>query len=130
MKMLISLFVVFLLSAGFAAAQDLNGLAITSLNSSSSSDVTGFHAVLGPGMSPEAAKAMPNPKVVLKPQLSGVFVDGAKYGWEMISPGAPADFGTGEKYLAAPSSRSDLQHESGPAAHRETGGIKLFTFEF
>jgi hypothetical protein len=130
MKMLTSVFAFFLLSVGFAAAQDLNGLAITSLHSSSSSDVTGFRAPEAPGVSPEAAKAMPNPKVVLKPQLGGVFVDGAKYGWEMISPGAPEDFGMGEKYLSAPSSKSDLQHESGQAAHRDTGGIKLFTFEF
>jgi hypothetical protein len=130
MKLLVSLLTVFLLSAGFAAAQDLNGLAITTLHSSGSSDVTGFHATQAPGVTPEAAKAFPNPKVVLKPQVGGVFVDGAKYGTVMISPTAPAEYGMGEKYLSAPSSRSDLQHESGAAAHRETGGIKLFTFEF
>jgi hypothetical protein len=129
MKMLFSLSAVFLLSAGFAAAQDLNGLAITS-SPGNSSDVTGFHVTQAPGISPDAAKSFPNPKVVPKPQLGGIFVDGAKYGWLMISPGAPASYGIGEKYLAAPSSRSDLAHESGQAAHHDAGGIKLFTFEF
>jgi hypothetical protein len=130
MKLFTSLLTVFLLSAGIAAAQDLNGLAVTSFHSSGSSDLTGFHATTGPGINPAAINAPPNPHVVLKPEFHGVFVDGVKYGTIMISPGAPAYYGMGEKYLAAPSSRVDLQHESGPAAHRQTGGLKLFTFEF
>jgi len=130
MKTITSLFAVFLLSAGFAAAQDLNGLAMTSIHTSGSSDLTGFKVVQSPGYNPAAATTPPNPKVVLKPEFHGVFVDGAKYGWEIISPGAPASWGNGEKYLSAPSTRADLQHESGFAAHRDTGGIKLFTFEF
>jgi hypothetical protein len=48
----------------------------------------------------------------------------------MIAPGAPAEYGMGEKYLSAPSQTYDLQHETGPAAHRDSGGFKLFTFEF
>jgi len=130
MKTLASLIALFLISAGFAAAQDLNGLAMTSLHSSGSSDLTGFKVVQAPGVNPAAAKTPPNPKVVLKPQVGGVFVDAVKYGPEIISPGAPASWGMGEKYLSAPSTREDLQHESGPAAHRDTGGIKFFTFEF
>ncbi len=43
---------------------------------------------------------------------------------------SPAEYGIGEKYLAAPNSRYDLMHESGRAAHRDAGGIKLLTFEF
>ena len=114
MKLLTMFFAVFLLSTGWGAAQDL----------------TGFKAPNQPGMSPESSKRAPNPNVVLKPKLGGVFVDGGTYGTVMISPTAPASYGNGEKYLAAPSTRTDLQHESGPAAHRDTGGIKLFTLEF
>ena len=112
MKTLTSFLAVLALSAGLAAAQD----------------VTGFKApnTLGPT---ESSKA-PNPHVVLKPQLGGVFVDGAKYGTVLISPSAPASYGIGEKYLAAPSSRYDLERECGRAAHHDAGGIKLFTLEF
>ena len=131
MKTLTSLLAVFLLSAGFAAAQDLNGMAATTVHSSGSSDLTGFSTTnIGPGVTPASIKAPPNPKVVLKPEFHGVFVDGVKYGPEIISPAAPASWGVGQKYLSAPSSRADLQHESGQAAHRDAGGIKLFTFEF
>lgn len=114
MKTLTSLLAILVLSAGWAMAQD----------------VTGFRAPNQPGVSPESSKRAPNPNVVLQPKLGGVFVDGGKYGPVMISPTAPAEYGMGEKYLAAPSTRWDLQHESGPASHRDTGGIKLFTFEF
>jgi hypothetical protein len=103
------------LSAGLAAAQDVTGFA----------SKPGYNA---PGTL--TTKGFPNPHVVLKPQLGGVFVDGAKYGAVLISPTAPASYGIGEKYLSAPSSREDLQGESGRAAHRDAGGIKLFTFEF
>jgi hypothetical protein len=66
----------------------------------------------------------------LQPQLGGVFVDGAKYGTQLINPAAPASYGMGEKYLAAPDPRYDLERESGRAAHHDAGGIKLFTLEF
>ena len=100
------------LTAGLAAAQD----------------VTGFRAPnqLGPSESSKAPNMHPN----LTPRLGGVFVDGAKYGTVLISPSAPASYGIGEKYLSAPSSRYDLERESGPAAHHDAGGIKLFTLEF
>ncbi len=114
MKMLITMLAVLVLSAGFAMAQD----------------VTGFRAHNQPGISPESSKNPPNPHPNLSPQPGGVFVDGGKYGPVMISPTAPASYGIGEKYMAAPSTRYDLQHESGPAAHRDTGGMKLVTFEF
>lgn len=96
----------------------------------SAQDITGFKATNQPGYNYESSKRAPNPNVVLKPQVGGVFADGGKYGPVMISPWAPKEYGMGEKYLAAPSTRKDLQHESGPAAHRDTGGIKLVTFEF
>ena len=112
MKTLTTFLVVLALSAGLASAQD----------------VTGFKApnTLGPTESSKAPNMHPN----LKPQLGGVFVDGAKYGTQLINPSAPASYGIGEKYLSAPSSRPDLMHESGYAAHHDAGGIKLFTIEF
>ncbi len=129
MKTLTTFLAVLALSAGLAAAQDLSGNANGSgTRGGSGSDVTGFHAPaeLGPS---ESSKA-PNPHVVLKPQLGGVFVDGAKYGTQLINPCAPASYGMGEKYLAAPDPRYDLERESGRAAHHDTGGIKLFSLEF
>ena len=113
MKTLTALLMVLALSASLAAAQD----------------VTGFRAPTQLGPTTESSKA-PNPHPVLTPQLGGVLVDGAKYGTQMINPAAPASYGIGEKYLTAPSSRFDLERESGRAAHRDAGGIKLFTFEF
>jgi hypothetical protein len=112
MKTLTAVLTVLVLSAGLATAQD----------------VTGFKAPaeLGPTQSSKA----PNTHPILTPQLGGVFVDGAKYGTQLINPAAPASYGMGEKYLAAPSSREDLMHESGRAAHHDAGGIKLFSFEF
>jgi hypothetical protein len=115
MKTLTTFLAVLVLSAGLAAAQDVTGFTTK----------PGYNA---PGNT--NTKGFPNANAVLKPQLGGVFVDGAKYGTQMINPAAPASYGIGEKYLAAPSSREDLMHESGPAAHRDTGGIKLFTLEF
>ena len=114
MKSVTIFLAVLALSAGFAAAQDL----------------TGFVAPYNPSIHPESTRVAPNPNVVLKPKLGGIFVDGAKYGWVMVSPGAPASYGMGEKYLSAPSSGTDLQHESGQAAHRDAGGLKLLSFEF
>lgn len=127
MKMLAALFAILLVSAGFASAQSLNELAVTPAQSA---DLTGFYSKQGPGFNSGTLKTPPNPHVVLKPTVGGVFVDGAKYGTVMISPAAPASYGLGQRYLSAPSSGVDLQHESGPAAHRDTGGFKLFTFEF
>ncbi len=114
MKTLTNLLAILVLSAGFATAQD----------------ITGFRAPSQPGIGPASSKGFPNPNVVLKPKLGGVFVDGGKNGPVMISPTASAEYGIGEKYLAAPSTRQDLQHESGRAAHRDAGGIKLFSLEF
>ena len=113
MKTLTTFLAVLALSVSLAAAQD----------------VTGFKAPanLGPSQSSKAPNTHPD----LRPQLGGVFVDGAKYGTQLINPAAPASYGMGEKYLSAPSgSGQDLQHESGRASHWDAGGIKLFTFEF
>src|SRR5271154_5315830 len=126
-KMFISLAALFLLSAGYAAAQELTGIAAAP-RPVTTSDLTGFKATLGPGVNPATVNAPPNPNVVLKPEFHGAIIDGVKYGTVMISPAAPAAYGKGEKYLAAPSSEKDLQNEAGPAAHRPTGGLKLFTF--
>ena len=116
MKMLSRVLAILVLSGGMAAAQDMTGFSAYSKKA--------------PAVSPESSKLAPNPHPDLTPKVGGVFADGAKYGWVLISPGADPAYGIGEKYLAAPSTTQDLQHESGPAAHRETGGIKLFTFEF
>jgi hypothetical protein len=130
MKMLTTLLTVLALTASVAVAQDLSGNANhpSTVGAAAGADVTGFHApsTLGPTQSSK----MPNPHVVLKPQFGGVFVDGAKYGTQLINPYAPASYGVGEKYLAAPDSRYDLERESGRAAHHDAGGIKLLTFEF
>jgi hypothetical protein len=131
MKTLTSILAVFLISAGFAAAQDLGGLTSTSsVRTSTSPDLTGYRAPQAPGVNPNDIKSPPNPKVVLKPQVGGIFVDGAKYGWTIISPGAPASWGNGQKYMSAPSTMADVQGECGPAAHRQSGGFKLFSIEF
>src|ERR1035437_10134631 len=106
MKTLTTFLMVLALSAVLATAQD----------------VTGFKAPnqLGPSQSSKAPNLHPH----LSPQLGGVFVDGPKYGTQLINPAAPASYGIGAKYLSAPSSRYDLMHESGRAAHRDAGGIK------
>src|SRR5471032_1240954 len=93
MKTLTTFLMVFALSASLAAAQDLTGFASR----------PGYNAPSTPG-TPVNSKGFPNPNVVLKPRLGGVFVDGAKYGTILISPSAPDSYGVGEKYLAAPSS--------------------------
>ncbi len=113
MKTFTTLLAVLALSIGVASAQDL----------------TGFKA---PQTTPGVynSKTAPNPHPDLTPQAGGIFVDGVKYGTVMISPTAPASYGMGEKYLTAPSSRIDLERESCQAAHRQTGGLKLLTFEF
>lgn len=135
MKTLTTLGALWILSVAVVAAQDLTGYSdrtapTTSANSSPGRDVTGFTTKNAPAINPDAAKLAPNPHVVLKPRLGGVFTDGAKYGTQMINPAAPSEYGYGEKYMAAPSTREDLQHESALAAHRDTGGFKLFSLEF
>ena len=131
MKTLTTLLAVVVLSMGVASAQELSGNANNpaSPGAAHGADVTGFKspATLGPGS--DVYKA-PNPHPDLRPKLGGIFVDGAQYGTVMISPTAPASYGLGEKYLTAPSPTQDVQHESGPAAHHQSGGLKLFTFEF
>jgi hypothetical protein len=128
MKTLTILFSVLLMTSGAAFAQSA-GAGISS-GRANGADVTGFSSKTRPGLTLKQANTPPNPNVVLKPKLGGVVVDGIKYGTVMISPTAPASYGIGESYLSAPSSRYDLQGESGPAAHRDAGGIKLFSLEF
>jgi hypothetical protein len=136
MKTLTSALAVLLLSAGWALAQDNSNIAERTQTSTSAPstarDYTGFVSpnTPGPGLAPEATRRLPNPHPDLRPRVGGVFVDGAKYGTVMISPTAPSEYGMGEKYLAAPSASYDLEHESGPAAHRPAGGLKLFSLEF
>ncbi len=136
MKTLTSFLGLLVLSTGFATAQDLSNSAEREQPSTASPatahDVTGFVApnTIGPGLTSESTKHFPNIHPDLRPKLGGVFIDGGKYGLVMISPWAPASYGMGEKYLAAPSPSYDLQHESGPAAHRPAGGLKLLSFEF
>jgi hypothetical protein len=131
MKNLASLVIAIGMTMGLAAAQDLSGNANNSVAGTprSGTDVTGFRSTVYAAPS-RNGKEMVNPHPDLRPKFGGVFVDGAKYGTQIINPGAPAEFGMGEKYLAAPNARYDLERESGPAAHRDTGGIKLLSFEF
>jgi hypothetical protein len=139
MKIFLPILAFLVLGSVGAAAQSFNAMAAhTELTTSSSSsapshDVTGFSSpswAPGPGVNPKSLLTPPNPHPDLKPKLGGVFVDGVKYGPEIISPTAPLSWGMGEKYLSAPSQGRDLQHESGQAAHRDTGGLKLFSLEF
>jgi hypothetical protein len=131
MKMWTKFLAVLILSAGVASAQDLSGNANNSVSGvTGKSDVGGFQAPETLGPKNTKGFSMPNPHPDLSPKLGGIFVDGAKYGTQLINPAAPASYGMGEKYLSAPSSTADLQHESGPAAHRQSGGLKLFSFEF
>jgi hypothetical protein len=130
MKTLAAFLSILALSATAAMAQGVAGNANNPAHPGSvASDVTGFHApaTLGPTQS---TKAFPNPHPDLRPQAGGVFVDGGKYGTQLINPAAPASYGMGEKYLAAPAPGNDLQRESGRAAHHDAGGIKLVTWEF
>ena len=129
MKTIASCLAVLALSFGVASAQDYSGNANQSVAGTvHGADVTGFHApnTLGPNQSSKAPNMHPD----LRPQFGGVFVDGAKYGTQLINPVAPASYGVGEKYLAAPSSTYDLANKSGRAAHWDAGGIKVLTFEF
>jgi hypothetical protein len=130
MKTLTTILTVLAVSAGMACAQESSGNANNPVapGAARGADVTGFRAPAQLG--PVESSKMPNPHPNLAPQLGGVFVDGAKYGTQLINPAAPASYGMGEKYLTAPSPTQDVQHESGPAAHRDAGGIKVFSFEF
>jgi hypothetical protein len=140
MKTFTSILTVLALSATLAAAQSTSNFSArnsgatnytgTSSRVAPGHDVTGFSDRGAPALNPESSKSYPNPNVVLKPKLGGVFVDGGKYGPILISPGAPAEYGMGEKFLSAPSTREDLKNECGRAAHHDAGGIKLFTLEF
>ncbi len=131
MKTFLSLLALFVFSVGFASAQSTSVPGSSNLPAGNGSDVTGFKSgYQSPAYNSKTPATPPNPNPVLKPKAGGVFVDGVKNGWVMISPAAPASYGMGEKYLAAPSSRADLAHESAYAAHRDTGGIKLLTWEF
>jgi hypothetical protein len=115
MKILSKALAILILSTGIAAAQDM----------------TGFSSKRAPAISPESSKLSPNPHPDLRPKVGGVFVDGAKYGWVMVSPFADSTYGIGEKYLAAPRQYGpDIAHLSEPGSHHDAGGLKLFTFEF
>jgi hypothetical protein len=131
MKTLLSLLVAVGMTFGVAAAQDVSGNANNGVATVKSGlDVTGFRSPSELNQTPTESSKFPNTHPDLRPRLGGVFVDGAKYGTQLINPAAPDSYGYGEKYLTAPSSMYDLQHESGPAAHRDAGGIKLFSLEF
>jgi hypothetical protein len=132
MKTLLSLFVAVGLTFGVAAAQDLSGNANNSVAGIRPGvDVNGFTAPAELNRTPSQSSKFPNTHPDLRPRLGGILVDGpTKYGAELINPAAPASYGYGEKYLTAPSSTYDLKHESGPAAHRDAGGLKLFSIEF
>jgi hypothetical protein len=94
-------------------------------------DVTGFsNPYTGPGVTKESLNRPPNMHPNLKPRLGGAGVATANYGPAMVSPFAPASYGMGENYLSAPDPRADTMHECGPAAHRDSGGIKLFSLDF
>ena len=131
MKTLLSLFVMLGLTFGVANAQDLSGNANNSVaGTRAGTDISGFRAPAELNQPSQSSK-FPNPHPDLTPKVGGVFYDGfAKYGTQLINPAAPDSYGYGEKYLTAPSSTYDLKHESGPAAHRDAGGIKFFSFEF
>ena len=132
MKTLLSLFVSVGLTFGVAAAQDLSGNSNNSVAGTHTGvDLTGFQAPSELNRTPTESSKFPNTHPDLRPRLGGILVDGpTKYGGELINPAASPSYGYGEKYLSAPSSTYDLQHESGPAAHRDAGGFKLFSFQF
>ena len=132
MKTLLSLLVAVGLTYSVAAAQDLSGNANNSVAGiRPGTDISGFRSPAKLNQSPNESSKFPNTHPDLRPQFGGVLVDGpTKYGAELINPAASPSYGYGAKYLSAPSSTYDLQHESGPAAHRDAGGIKLLSFEF
>ncbi len=129
---MLSLLVVVGLSYGVAAAGDISGNANSGVaRSAQAVDVTGFKSPATLDQSSKQFKSPPNPHPNLKPQLGGIIYDGVtKYGAQLVNPAAPDSYGYGEKYLTAPDPRYDLAHESGPAAHRDAGGFKIFSLEF
>ncbi len=133
MKALLTFAAALALGTGLASAQSLSPTPshpVTTSAPSTARDVTGFSANNAPAINPDADHSFPNIHPDLNPRAGGIFVDGGKYGTILISPTAPAEYGIGEKYLAAPNARYDLEHESGPAAHRDAGGLKLLSLEF
>ena len=131
MKTLALLLVAFGTMSSLAAAQDLSGNANQSVAQvKSGGDLTGFRSPKTLNQAPNDSSRFPDVHPNLKPKLGGIFVDGGKYGTELINPSAPASYGMGEKYLAAPDTRYDLERESGRAAHHDAGGMKLFSLEF
>jgi hypothetical protein len=130
MKKLLSLFVAVGFAYGLAAADDTGNGGNTVGQVRPGVDVSGFRAPAELNQTPNESSKFPDMHPNLNPKLGGIFVDGAKYGTQMINPSAPESYGYGAKYLSAPSSRADLQHESGYAAHRDAGGLKLFSLEF
>jgi hypothetical protein len=133
MKTIACLAAVTLLSFGLAKADNNASGARNNpaVSGQVAADVTGFKSPdsLGPNAVNESSK-FPNIHPDLRPRLGGIFVDGGKYGTQLINPAAPASYGNGEKYLSAPSAANDLKNESGQAAHRDAGGFKLFSWEF
>jgi hypothetical protein len=130
---------ILLLSGGAAFAQNTGGGSLnnevsrpaSSKNELVTHDVTGFtNPYTGPGVTKESIDRPPNLHPNLKPQPGGIVTDTVKYGPELYSPFAPASLGNGERYLSAPDPRYDVDHEAGPAAHREAGGLKVFSLEF
>jgi hypothetical protein len=125
-------------SAGVAFAQTEIGSPNNSVSSVTPNtkgavahDVTGFsNPYTGPEKTQDTINRPPNMHPNLKAQPGGVATAIYKHGAVMISPVAPASYGNGEQYLSAPDPRYDVERESGPAAHRDSGGFKLFSIEF
>ena len=137
MKTLTILASVLLLSAVASQGQVVSGgnnqisRPASSKNEVVGHDVTGFsNPYSGPGKTKESIERAPNTHPDLRPRTGGAVADTVKYGPVMVSPFAPASYGMGEKYLSAPDPQQDVPNESGRAAHRDAGGIKLFSIEF
>ena len=138
MKTLTILASFLVLSAGAAFAQTEIGSPNNSVSSVTPNskgavahDVTGFsNPYTGPDKTQDTINRPPNMHPNLKPTTGGVATAIYKHGAVMISPVAPASYGNGEAYLSAPDPRYDVAHVSGPAAHRDSGGFKLFSIEF
>ena len=139
MKTLTILASFLVLSAGAAFAQtESTGSSNNSISSVTPNtkgavahDVTGFsNPYTGPDKTQDSINRAPDMHPNLKPQPGGVATAIYKHGAVMISPVAPASYGNGEAYLSAPDPRYDVERECGPAAHRDSGGLKLFSIEF
>ncbi len=138
MKTLTLLASFLVLSAGAAFAQTEIGSANNSISSVTPNtkgavahDVTGFsNPYTGPEKTQDTINRGPDMHPNLKARPGGVATAIYKHGAVMISPVAPASYGMGEAYLSAPDPRYDVERVSGPAAHRDSGGLKLFSLEF